>query len=119
MEIETIRNYASEHNISRFELQDKISIATAETLKNDKIVRTECNRIMENLTNVLEIFKDGFSSIEEIKLYLHKETRELIEKTIELVLTDNIPIKISKFSIKNNIAAISLAIFLSICREGR
>ncbi len=66
-EIEKIRNYALGYNINRFELQDKISIAVAEVLKNDKLIRTERDRIQKNQVDVSEIFKDGFPSIEEIK----------------------------------------------------
>jgi len=109
---EKIKDYAKEHDINRFELEERISIAAVEVLKDSKLKRVGIARVQKNILNVSEIFIDGFSNISEIEPYLHKETKELIEKSIELVLTNNIPRKMSKFSTKNRIVGVSLTIFL-------
>lgn len=89
------------------ERQRKLTIAVAEVLKKG-LKRTEIDRIGKNITNIYEIFNNEIPSIEEAKLYLHDETREVIMKAKELVLADNIPNEISKFSVKNNIVAMMI-----------
>ena len=65
-------------------------------------------------TNItIEIFNNvEYPSIDDVKPYLHAETREVIIKAIDLVLTDNIPNKISRFNNKNKIVAAALGIFI-------
>lgn len=106
-----IIQYIIETNKDVSGLQEKLTIAVAEVLKKG-LKRTEIDRIGKNITNIYEIFNNEIPSIEEAKPYLHAETREVIVKAIELVLADNIPNEISKFSIKNNIVAMMITNFL-------
>lgn len=101
-----------ETNISREELGDKIAIAAAEVLKNNKMKRNYISRIQKNISDVSNIFGDGFSDLDEIELYLHRETQELIEQSINLVIAKDCPDIMSRFSKKNNIVALSLSIFI-------
>jgi len=145
---EKIKNYAEKNKLSREELIAKIIIATIEVIKKSKLSRRDITRIQNNITNISEIFRDRFSDIAEIKPYLHRETRELLKKSLTLVLandiTDKMKIKckqmikaikevdkktpkhreellkllvkitneVSKFSIKNNVVALSFGIFV-------
>jgi len=145
---EKIKNYAEKNKLSREELIAKIIIATIEVIKKSKLSRRDITRIQNNITNISEIFRDGFSDIAEFKPYLHRETRELLKKSLTLVLandiTDKMKIKckqmikaikevdkktpkhreellkllvkitneVSKFSIKNNVVALSFGIFV-------
>ncbi len=101
-----------ETNISRKELSDKIAIAVAKVLKNNKMKRNDITRIQKNILDASNIFGDGFSDLDEIELYLHRETQELIERSINLVIAKVCPNTMSRFSKKNNIVALSLSIFI-------
>jgi hypothetical protein len=112
-----LKNYAENDNINRNELRKKIKIATAEILKY-KLTRKETNRIINNISNVAELFQEGFSNINDLDPYLHRETKQLIEEIIKFILTNDIPNIISNFSVKNNISACVLAIFIDYLTYG-
>jgi len=87
---EKIKDYVEKDKFSREELIAKIIITTIDVMKKSKLNRRDIDRIQNNITNILEIFRDSFSDIAEIKPYLHRETRELLKKSLTLVLANDI-----------------------------
>lgn len=90
---EKIKDYVEKDKFSREELIAKIIITAIDVMKKSKLNRRDINRIQNNITNILEIFRERFSDIAEIKPYLHRETRELLKKSLTLVLANDFTVK--------------------------
>lgn len=111
MSVKNILEKIRKYGIDRLELQNKISIVIAEILKNSKITRININRILDNINNVCNIFPNDFT-IDEIEPYLHKETKDIIKRGLNWVISGDVPAEISRFSIKNNVVAHCFGIFI-------
>ncbi len=87
---EKIKDFVEKNKLSREELIAKIIIIAIDVIKKSTLNRKDIDRIQNNITNILEIFRERISDIAEIKPYLHRETIELLEKLLTLILANNI-----------------------------
>lgn len=109
---EKVMNYVIEHEINPYTLMSTFIIATSHVLRKYKIPRSEIDKIVKNVGNIWEIFPDGFSDMEEIDAYLHGETKDIIQKSLDLVISGNTPNEMSHYNNKDNVASTILGVFM-------
>jgi len=97
---EKIKIYTKEQNVSQYKLIEDITISAHFHILKYKI--KELKRILDNINNLFILFPEGFSdNIKEIEQYLHRESKDLIDKILNSVICGQVYNKTSKSRIRN------------------